>query len=152
MRHLCTPRFMVQQEMTRCLSSFKRACSDRARKTCNAWYLVIARGMPLNKGLEGQTYGGPRCFHPPPWYRFALPRWNRSKLGETSRTLLPRTMSAIQDLLPSLQRRRSVLGRRNLRQSPRLSILCFEYNILAGERARHQTTRGTCRSRSPKIM
>lgn len=42
---------------------------------------------------------------------------------------------AIQGSSPSSQRRRSVLGRRNLRQSPHLSILCFAYTSLAGEKA-----------------
>ena len=59
---------------------------------------------------------------------------------EASRHLTPvayriHIVSAIQGSLPSSQRRRSVLGRRNLRPSPRLSFVCYAYTSLAGEKA-----------------
>lgn len=96
------------------------------------WSHVVYR---WRKAWEYQTSLGQAATTAMVWFRIAAVEKIEASGYLTPTAYRTHTVSAIQGSLPSSQRRRSVLGRRNLRQSPRLSILCFEYTSLAGETA-----------------
>ena len=95
---------------------------------------MVARGIP-RKAWDDQTSLGQAAATAMVSFRIAAAEKIEASGYLTPTAYRIHIVSAIQGSLPSSQRRRSVLGRRNLRQSPRLSILCFAYTSLAGEKA-----------------